>query len=144
MQKQIQEKDTKMYYIDESVNKGEIKAFLEKYGFDTLRFPEVPALKRESATCFIHAIRGGDNQGIYALIYGVNYERNMDFDVLMPSNVGFDFYSVVSKRYFVNYYRMNHEPNRLTWRLNGIIQQNPSSEEVAFPPDRIEKLMQML
>ena len=133
-----------MYYIDESINKEEIKSFLEKYGFDMPKFPEVPALKAGFATRFIHAVRGRADQDIYALICGVRYERNLDFEVLLPTNVGFDFYSIISKRYFVNYYRMNHEPNRLTWRLNGIIQQNPSSEEVAFPPDRIEKLMQML
>lgn len=133
-----------MYYIDENVDEEEIGDFLAKYEFEIPKFPDVPALKQEFAERFIHAVRQRSDGEVMALICGVSYERNLNFDVLMPINISFDVLKILSARYFKHYYQMNQNPNRLTWRLNGLVQQNPISAEVAFPLDNLPKLNRVL
>ena len=133
-----------MYYIDENVKEEEIKDFLAKYEFEIPKFPDVPALKQELATRFMHAVRQRDDGDILAVICGVSYEGSMDFDVLMPINTSFDVLKILSARYFKHYYQMNQNPNRLTWRFNGIIQMNPIREEVSFPHDNVPNLKRVL
>ena len=133
-----------MYHIDEDVKEEAVMSFLKKYDFVMPKFRDVPALKQEFATRFIHAVRQRDNRDILALICGVIYENNIDFDVLMPINTSFDIYEILSARYFKCYYQMNQSPNRLTWRLNGRVQQNPSSAEVTFPHENVAKLKRVL
>ena len=132
------------YYIDEKVSSDDVKAFLIKYNFEPIDFPDVPALKQQYATRFVHAVKQFNKDNIYALICGVKYENHMDFNVLIPIEMSLDIYKLLCKEYFYRYYQMNRNPDRLTWRYNSKIQRNPSTDSVIMAINDVSKLNEVL